>query len=162
MLPLVVGDGTSPLQTPAHQLLPTYLEPIPSRLPAEDMEYLTKKGSFEIPNPKFRDALLRSYTEFIHPYYPMLDINEFLLNILTPGSRDCKVSLLVFQAVMFAGSAHVDIKPLRTMGFLTRKAARRALYQRTKVCLGFEYANMLMLSPGRLSTILNTSKIAYT
>ena len=42
-------------------LLPDYLEPVPENIPADDLEYLQRKGSFIIPSEKFRNALLRSY-----------------------------------------------------------------------------------------------------
>ena len=129
------------ISPPVAHSLPAYLEPISPWLPPEDVEYLSIKGSFDIPSPNLRDAILRSYAEFVHPYYPLFDIDEFLMNVLDAQHQSSKVSLLVFQAVMFAGSAHVGIKPLRMMGFLTRKAARRALYQRTKVCVAHACLN---------------------
>jgi hypothetical protein len=63
----------------------------------------------------------------------MMKIDDLLVGIMRPTDSTPKFSLLVFQAVLFAGSAHCDIKPLRMMGFLTRKAARKALFERTKV-----------------------------
>lgn len=130
--PQGLSNGIQKSQT-AQVVLPDFLEPIPSHLPPEDVEYLHKKGCFEIPAPKFRDAILRCYAEFVHPYTPLLDLARFLHDITTSEHRANRVSLLLFQAVMFAGCAHVDIKPLRMLGFLTRKAARRALYFKTKV-----------------------------
>ena len=119
----------------ATRSLPSYFEAVPKHLEPEDVQYLQSKGAFDIPSDRFRDAVLASYAEFVHPYTPLLDIDEFLCDIKNLRGRGHKISLLVFQAVMFAGTSHVDIKPLRHMGFLTRKAARRALYQRTKVWL---------------------------
>lgn len=130
--PQGVTTGMPKCQT-AQVVLPDFLEPIPTHFPPEDVEYLHKKGCFEIPAPKFRDAILRSYAEFVHPYMPLLDLGRFLHDITAADHRTNRVSLLLFQAVMFAGCAHVDIKPLRMLGFLTRKAARRAWYFKTKV-----------------------------
>jgi len=130
--PQGLSIGMPKFQT-AQVVLPDFLEPIPPHLPSEDVEYLHKKGCFEIPAPKFRDAILRCYAEFVHPYMPLLDLGRFLHDITASDNRPNRVSLLLFQAVMFAGCGHVDIKPLRTLGFLTRKAARRAWYFKTKV-----------------------------
>jgi hypothetical protein len=121
-------------KTTATPILPSYFYPIPKHLDSDDLDHLQKKGAFNIPSDRFRDAVLSSYAEFVHPYMPLLDIDDFLSDIKDLKGRGRKVSLLVFQAVMFAGTSHVDIKPLRHMGFLTRKAARRALFLRTKVC----------------------------
>lgn len=63
---------------------------------------------------------------------PVLDLIDFINIVQTPG-QGRGISLFLFQAVMFAGSSHCDIKFLRGLGFLTRKAARRALYLKTKV-----------------------------
>lgn len=117
----------------SHITLPDFLEPVPTSLPPEDLEYLHKKGCFDIPAPKFRDAIFQSYAEFFHPGMPLLDLGRFLQVVTSQAPQNSRISLLLFQAVMFAGSAHVDIKPLRMLGFLTRKAARRALYLKTKV-----------------------------
>lgn len=100
--------------------------------PAE-IDFLQAKGCFEIPAPKFRDALLLSYSEYFHPAMPVLDLADFVHNVQAPNGQGKQVSLFLFQAVMFAGSSHCDIKPLRALGFLTRKAARRALYLKAKV-----------------------------
>lgn len=113
--------------------LPGYFEPVPDHLANEELEYLQKRGAFDIPSDSFRDAVLRGYAEFVHIYMPVMSIDRFLIDVADLRGLGGKVSLLVFQAVMFAGSAHVDIKSLRVMGFLTRKAARRVLYQKTKV-----------------------------
>jgi hypothetical protein len=76
---------------------------------------------------------LQSYAEYIHPAMPVLDLAQFVHDVTMPDILGNGVSLLLFQSVMFAGSSHCDIKPLRALGFLTRKAARRALYLKTKV-----------------------------
>ena len=114
-------------------VLPDFIQPIPSHLAPEDIEYLHKKGCFDIPAPELRDAILRCYAEYVHPTMPLLDLARFISSITSPRPDRERVSLLLYQAVMFAGSAHVDIKPLRKLGFLTRKAARKALYLKTKV-----------------------------
>lgn len=119
---------------PVDLVLPAFIQPIPDHLAPEDVDYLRKKGCFDVPEPELRDAILRSYAEYVHPCIPLLDLARFLSSILSPQPQGNRISLLLFQAVMFAGSAHVDIKPLRKLGYLRRKAARRALYLKTKVC----------------------------
>ncbi|KAJ9608802.1 hypothetical protein H2200_006573 [Cladophialophora chaetospira] len=137
--PSTTNDCASKRASFTKPILPEYLEPIPDHLSPDDLEYLQRKGSFDIPSEKFRNALICSYGEWSHPYYPMFQIDEFLADIAKPTESTNKLSLLVFQAVLFAGSAHCDIKPLRAMGFMTRKAARRALFERTKALYHFGY-----------------------
>ena len=110
--------------------LPEYIAPAPTSLDIEDADFLSRKGALTVPKPELRDALIRSYIEFVHPLMPVLDLKEFLACI---GSGTGQVSLLLLQAVLFAGTSFVDIKQLRMLGFLTRKAARRAFFEKVKV-----------------------------
>ena len=77
--------------------------------------------------------ILRGYIEFVHPFTPILDLKDFLHTIHeNDGSQD-GLSLLLFQAVMFAGSAYVDEACLREAGYGSRKDARRSLFQKARV-----------------------------
>jgi hypothetical protein len=111
---------------------PLYLKPLPQHLGMDDIEYLHRKGALSVPDPDLRDALLRSYIEFVHPCLPILDLRSFQDSIQNPNEYS-QLSYPLFQAVMFAGAAWVDIKPLRKLGFLTRMAARKAFYQKARV-----------------------------
>jgi hypothetical protein len=79
--------------------------------------------------------MLRAYVEFVHPYMPLLDLHDFLTMVDRRDGSKGKVSLILFQAVMFAGSAFVDMEHLRTAGYATRKDARKDFFQRTRVSL---------------------------
>lgn len=115
----------------AASCIPSFLKPIPSYLANEDVDYLCRKGALSVPEPELRDALVESYSHYIHPCLPLLDLGTFT-DILRGTSND-RISFTLFQAVMFAGAAWVDIKLLRRLGFLTRKAARRAFYLKARV-----------------------------
>lgn len=123
------GSRQSSLTPPA---IPSFLKPPPPHIRSDDIEYLHRKGALLVPEPELRDALLASYIAFIHPTLPILDLRTFIAAIEHPGHYG-QLSLLLFQAIMFAGSAWVDIKLLRKLGFLTRKAARKSLYQKARV-----------------------------
>jgi hypothetical protein len=45
-----------------------------------------------------------------------------------------QISLLLFQAIMFAGTAVVDMQLLRSAGYSNRKNARKAFFQKVRVC----------------------------
>lgn len=112
--------------------LPGYIKPLPARISLDDENFLAKKGALSIPDKELRDQLLRSYLEYVHPFMPLLDLNGFLEAIECDGSTS-RVSLLLLQAVMFAGSAFVDVSYLRAAGYDSRKLARKELFRRTKV-----------------------------
>lgn len=114
-------------------LLPPYLKPLPKRMTSDDISYLYKKGALTTPDISFRNELLRSYIEHVHPYMPLLDLHEFLRIIDQGDGINGKASLIVFQAVMFAGAAFVDMVHLSNAGYSTRKAARKSFYQKARV-----------------------------
>jgi hypothetical protein len=95
---------------------------------------MAKKGALTVP-PKgtLRSEMLRAYVEFVHPYMPLLDLQDFLTVVDKTDGSNGKVSLILFQAVMFAGSAFVDMQHLRKAGYATRKEARKDFFQRTRV-----------------------------
>jgi hypothetical protein len=50
-----------------------------------------------------------------------------------------RLSLLLFQAVMFAGTAFIDLKHLQAAGYPNRKAARKVFFQRARLLYDFDY-----------------------
>lgn len=143
----ITGDRTvTRLESPApapplkHQL-PAYLKPLPQRMTSVDIDYLFAKGALSLPDVSFRNALLRSYIEYVHPYMPLIEVHD-VLNIIDKGSgENGQISLLLFQAIMFAGTAFVDISLLRQAGFTTRKAARKAFFQKARVRNTLDFAD---------------------
>lgn len=97
----------------------------------DNFRYLQETGILSVPEKSLRNALLESYIEFVHPYMPVVELHDFIRVINQEGGET--VSLIVFQAVMFAGSAFVDVAHLNAAGFTSRKAARKELYQKAKV-----------------------------
>ena len=113
--------------------LPPFVYPLPYRILNDDVEYLQKKGALTVPEPKLRNELLRSYVQYVHPYMPLLDLNDFL-SAIERNNGSSAVSLLLFQAVMFAGTAFIDMRFLQAQGFESRKVARKVFFQRARVC----------------------------
>ncbi|KAG9683051.1 hypothetical protein KCU95_g14271, partial [Aureobasidium melanogenum] len=123
---------------PPHQSLPAFIRPLPSTFGPEDLAYLGKKGALTLPPPALRAALLRCFVENIHPYMPLLNIHE-LINTVDNNDSASAVSLLLFQAIMFAGVASVDMAYLQTAGYTNRRAARRDFFQKTRLLYDFDY-----------------------
>lgn len=112
--------------------LPAFIKPIPVKYSADDISYLAKKGALTIPSPPLRNALLQCFIKFIHPFMPLLDLHELLRTIET-NNENSAISLLLFQAIMFASTASVDLKYLKASGYATRREARRDFFQKTRV-----------------------------
>lgn len=118
--------------------LPDYIRGLPSRLQKEDINYLTMKGALTIPDVVLRNELIKSYIHYVHTYMPLLDLEDFLQTIAMNDGVN-RLSLLLFQAVMFAGTAFIDIKHLHAAGYPNRKAARKIFFQRTRLLYDFDY-----------------------
>ena len=66
---------------------------------------------------------------------PLLDLQDFLPIALSKDGQQGSVSLLLYQAIMFAGASFAATRHLRAAGFVTRKAARKTMFHRARVSL---------------------------
>jgi hypothetical protein len=114
--------------------LPDYLKPLPHRINAVDIDYLYTIGALSLPEIPIRNALLQSYVEYVHPYMPLLELHRFLHIIDEGTGTPGRISLLLLQAVMFAGTAFVGMDFLLCAGYTSRKSARKAFFQKARVC----------------------------
>jgi len=89
-------------------VLPQFIKPTPARIPVEDLEFLAKKGALQLPQENLRNELLKAHFTFVHPFMPLLDRKEFMEIIMGLDTGGRKIGLLLFQAVMFTGSAVRD------------------------------------------------------
>ncbi|KAJ8612974.1 hypothetical protein MRB53_037182 [Persea americana] len=113
--------------------LPDYVKDLPKRIGPDEVILLAKKGCLTIPDKPLRNELLRCYVEFQHSYMPLIDIHEFLHIVETEDGQAGKISLLLMQAVLFAGSAFVDLKHLKKAGYSNRREARKTFYMKARV-----------------------------
>lgn len=121
--------------------IPHYIKPLPARIGPDETAYLEKKGALTIPAVTLRNQLLKAYIEFVHPYMPLIDLYEFVTMVESGNGVLGRISLILFQSVMFAGCAFVDMQHLHNAGYLTRKEARKDFFQKTRVRLHFQPAD---------------------
>ena len=118
--------------------LPAYIKPLPVRFGHDDITYLQNKGALAIPDQELRNELLRSYVEHVHPFMPLLDWHKFV-RIIDQNDGVQSVSLLLFQAVMFTGIGTVEMRLLKVAGYSTRREARRAFFDKTRLLYDLDY-----------------------
>ncbi|KIW42594.1 uncharacterized protein PV06_06126 [Exophiala oligosperma] len=118
--------------------LPSYIRPIRPSIKRQDIDFLSSRGALAIPNDDLRDQLLRCFVLYVYPYMPVVDLEE-LLGAIDGTNNSPKISLTLFQAVMFAGSAFVDLEQLQNAGYENRRAARAAYYQKVKMLYDFDW-----------------------
>jgi len=113
--------------------IPPIFKSLPSRIAEDDVEYLWAKGALSIPETKLRNELLKCYIEHVHSHMPILELNAFLNVVERGDGLTGQLSLLLFQCVMFAGSAFISLEHLKAVGFATRFEARKAFFIRARV-----------------------------
>lgn len=119
--------------------LPEFVNPLPAKIGLDEVNYLHCKGALSLPELRLQRYLLQAYIEFVHPYMPLLELHDFLNRVNARDGRNGKVSLLLYQAVMFAASAFVGIKALNDAGYTNRRAARKAFFQKARLLYDFDY-----------------------
>lgn len=126
----------SSLEIPdAASQLPAFVRPLPAKIAPEDVQYLVIKGALTLPDIPLQNALLQCYIEYVYPYMPLIDLHNFLSVVDRRDGVNGQTSLLLYQSIMFSAVAFVDMKHLREAGYSSRKAARKAFFQKTRVSL---------------------------
>lgn len=137
-----------------------FLKPVPSHIAPDDVEYLRSKNALTVPEPSLLNELLRAYFQWSYNFMPVLNIQDFLPAIVN-NDPDANISLLLLQAVMFAGSAFADMSHLRAAGFQTRREARKEFFTRARVSIREENYGVARLTTSSFYTTWNTKTILY-
>lgn len=116
-------------------MLPKYIKSLPPHLGFDDHAYLSAKGALTIPNEDVVDQIIHSYVQWHHPIMPIVDVEALQKSVVSDGVTGGKISLLILQAILYAGSAHVDLIWLRRAGYADRREARKAFYSKTRVSM---------------------------
>jgi hypothetical protein len=77
-------------------------------LPEQDVEFLEHNRCFHLPLPTIQEEFINQYFLYLHPYYPLIHEKDFwdmFLGRETGTEKTPTMSLLVFQAMMFAASS---------------------------------------------------------
>lgn len=90
-------------------LLPKFITHLPSKIGHAEFEYLLAKDAVKLPPIFLPNALLHAYMDYVHPLMPLLDIRNFLDIVNSRNGLIGQPSLLLYQAVMVAATAFVDI-----------------------------------------------------
>ncbi|KAM5356478.1 hypothetical protein ACJ41O_003124 [Fusarium nematophilum] len=107
-----------------------------STLPEQDVQFLELNGCFHLPTRPVQDEFVHQYFLYVHPCYPLIDEAEFwdlYLNRPRREGTSSTMSLLVFQAMLFASSAFVSPAVLKNAGYSGVKVARNIFHRRAKL-----------------------------
>ncbi|KAJ5383898.1 Transcription factor [Penicillium concentricum] len=91
-----------------------------------------------MPPRPFRLALVRAYINYIHPRVPFVDIRKLLQAISTEDPSQ-HISILLLQAIFFAGSVFVSSTELSAAGYRNKATACGELFARARCLFDLDY-----------------------
>lgn len=104
-------------------------------LDANTLDFLHSSGALRLPHPTAQRWLLEAYIQGVHSSMPCIDIHELVRCLDSYTVANSSISLMLYQAVMFAGSIFVSKDKLANIGYTTRASAMERLFRRAKVSL---------------------------
>ncbi|KAF4814045.1 Cutinase transcription factor 1 beta [Colletotrichum tropicale] len=112
--------------------LPGFIEPL--RACREGyVGFLEQQRAFHLPSLSLQSALLKAFIEFVYPRMPLLNLTTLCEAIESYDGGTKDFSLLLYQAILFAGSAHVKQTDLAGTEFSDKLCLRKTLYQRAEL-----------------------------
>ncbi|CRG91809.1 Leptin receptor [Talaromyces islandicus] len=108
-----------------------------SSLPKGDVEFLISKRCLHVPRKDALDEFVKQYFTVVHPFVPLINEAEFWRLYMGTGNSK-KMSLFVFQAMLFSCCAFVPLEILQRCGFEDKRGARRELYKRAKTLFNLD------------------------
>ncbi|KAI1489775.1 fungal-specific transcription factor domain-containing protein [Biscogniauxia mediterranea] len=115
----------------------------------QDVNYLESQGCLRVPTRIILDEFVQQYFLHVHPLMPLINEGDFwdMYGDQRGGGSGEKISLLVFQAILFSSCNFVSKDNIKALGFPTIRAARATFYRRTKLLYDFDTeASLVCLS----------------
>lgn len=106
-----------------------------------DVDYLELQGCFLVPKREILDDLVQQYFLHVHPFLPLLHEGHFWQMYHQPRAANppaLRMSLLVFQALMFSSCNFASPETLQALGFSTARQAKAGFYRRAKLLYDFD------------------------
>ncbi|CAG9989417.1 unnamed protein product [Clonostachys byssicola] len=117
-----------------HFLLPNGIF---ASLDPEDQEYLQRKGAFVFPEARIRESLVRAYFHYVHPFFPIVDIHDFLPNHES-GTLE-KISTHLLWSMYLAACNFLEEDVVQAAGFTSRKEMKRSFYRKAKALYDMQH-----------------------
>ncbi|KFY50176.1 hypothetical protein V496_09537 [Pseudogymnoascus sp. VKM F-4515 (FW-2607)] len=111
-----------------------------AKLSPSDVRYLESKGCLHVPSGTHLDQFIQHYFLHVHPCTPLLDEGQFwgmYSNTQDDSKGTNRISLLLFQAILFSAATFVPLSTIRACGFHNYYTAREVLYERARLLYNF-------------------------
>ncbi|KAI7762207.1 hypothetical protein LZL87_006602 [Fusarium oxysporum] len=101
----------------------------------QDLNYMEAQGCLHVPSRPILDSFVEQYFRHHHPLLPLLNEGDFweMYSQKESTGPQATMSLLVFQAMLFASCNFVSLHIIKQLGFSSLRTARAEFYRRTKV-----------------------------
>ncbi|KAF7563252.1 hypothetical protein G7046_g887 [Stylonectria norvegica] len=110
-------------------------------IPPQDVNFLELQGCLRVPTRALLDEFLQQYFLHVHPLLPLLNEGDFwdiYCHNTSTGMPTERMSLFVFQAVLFASCNFVSRTTIKALGYPSIRAARASFYRRAKLLYDLE------------------------
>ncbi|KAF5622369.1 cutinase transcription factor 1 beta [Fusarium sp. NRRL 25303] len=112
----------------------------------QDLNYIEAQGCLHVPSRPILDNFVEQYFRHQHPLLPLLNEGDFweMYSQKESTGPQPTMSLLVFQAILFASCNFVSLHIIKQLGFSSLRTARAEFYRRTKLLydLGSETSSL--------------------
>ncbi|KAF5254178.1 hypothetical protein FANTH_1060 [Fusarium anthophilum] len=112
----------------------------------QDLNYMEAQGCLHVPSRPILDNFVEQYFRVHQAHLPLLNEGDFweMYSQKESTGPQSTISLLVFQAMLFASCNFVSLHIIKKLGFLSLRAARAEFYRRTKLLydLGSETSSL--------------------
>lgn len=110
-------------------------------IPPQDVNFLELQGCLRVPTRALLDEFLQQYFLHVHPLLPLVNEGDFWDIYCIDGTVNApteRISLLVFQAILFASCNFVSKASINALGYPSIRAARASFYRRAKLLYDLE------------------------
>ncbi|PLN80281.1 fungal-specific transcription factor domain-domain-containing protein [Aspergillus taichungensis] len=103
----------------------------------DTLEYLKRKGCFDLPAFEIQQELVKTYFHYVHPFFPVVQISSFLQAFESQEQKGASLHLL--WSVFLAAANFADTTTVQSAGFESRKTMKRSMFLRAKALYDAEY-----------------------
>jgi hypothetical protein len=117
--------------------LPSFIKPPSHLIEQRQLDFLGHEGALSLPDRQTQRIMVEAFAAFAFPYLPIVDLGMVLKTLQDHEDSQtvASIGLLLYQAIMYAGSSFVDTNYFRAEGgeFGSRMTARAELSRRITV-----------------------------
>ncbi|KAK0375736.1 fungal specific transcription factor domain-containing protein [Colletotrichum limetticola] len=135
-----------------------------SSMPPQDYKFLEQQGCLHIPAPTILDDFVRHYFLYVHPILPIIDEGAFwdiYSQRFKPQPCCNKLSLLLFQSMLFSCCNFLPQTTLAQLGLETTRRARAIFYRRAKLLFDLDTESSSMAKSQAALLLASYSFSAY-